>query len=102
MYVSKLPPKKASGIHVLAMVYERKQAEAKNSQWVFERKPLEKFKSQKYSEIILCSKNGNILEGLINNVFIAEQCVNSGGEESGDLVLKTAGISENILPGIVR
>ena len=86
---------------------------AKSVHWAWERLPLEKCLSeaQGTSEVLMVSKNGNILEGMRSNFFVIRKVHEDvkGGEDEDDdvsepcsLCIQTTPLEDGILPGIVR
>jgi branched-subunit amino acid aminotransferase/4-amino-4-deoxychorismate lyase len=77
-------------ISAIVVPYERRDAKAKDSQWIHERALLETLKNDKrVGEIIMTTMKGDALEGLVSNVYF----ITEGGE------VKTA--SEGVLEGSV-
>lgn len=74
----------------------RKNPMMKNTTWVAERRYLEEMAPSDAIDILLCTKDGNLLEGLITNLFIVVE------KESGDMVVQTAPVEAGVLPGTMR
>ncbi|KAK9684044.1 hypothetical protein RND81_10G182500 [Saponaria officinalis] len=95
----------------LAVVGNRRDfAEAKYSDWVRLRKPLEKLRPPSATELLLSDDDGRILEGTITNFFVVCSKGNSDiKEEKSDdndslrsYELQTAPVKAGVLPGIIR
>lgn len=88
-HVTSLGPQAAHPIKVIIHGHPRDNAEAKDSEWVRERRSLEKTMPSDVNEIVLIGEDGDLFEGLSSNFFVLQ-----GG------VLYTAG--EGVLLGSVR
>ncbi|GMH36313.1 hypothetical protein BSKO_04181 [Bryopsis sp. KO-2023] len=86
-------PKPPCDVYVLGG--PRSIHEAKHSQWVLDRRPLESLKPEGFHEVILSTDNGGLLEGLVTNFFV----VAGTGKEAK---LITASISDGVLGGTMR
>ncbi|EEF38482.1 uncharacterized protein LOC8263379 [Ricinus communis] len=85
-------------------------AEAKYSDWVRLRKPLEKLRPPLVTELLLSDDGDHILEGCVTNFFVV--CCKDSNEVKGDYFhnnnskcpfkVQTAPIHAGILPGIMR
>lgn len=95
----------------LAVVgHGRDVANAKYSDWVRLRKPLEKWSPSSVTELLLSNDGDQILEGCRTNFFIV--CRKDSDEAKGNYLhdhnstccfeLQTAPISDGVLPGIIR
>nr|XP_043617588.1 uncharacterized protein LOC122589365 isoform X2 [Erigeron canadensis] len=103
-----------NGAHLAVVGNRRDIANAKYSDWVRIRKPLEKLRPPSATELLLSSDGDQILEGCLTNFFVL--CHKDNIEEdrgsaerklliskSGHSVeLQTAPISDGVLPGVVR
>ncbi|KAI8108773.1 hypothetical protein M9435_005190 [Picochlorum sp. BPE23] len=88
-HVTSLGPQAAHPIKVIIHGHPRDNAEAKDSEWVRERRSLEKTMPSDVNEIVLIGEDGDLFEGLSSNFFVLQ-----GG------VLYTAG--EGVLLGSMR
>ncbi|VFQ83589.1 unnamed protein product [Cuscuta campestris] len=78
----------------------REVANAKYSDWVRQRKLLEKLRSPSVDELLLSNDGDAILEGCLTNFFVV--CCK---EEKGDpdcFEIQTAPLSDGVLPGVIR
>ncbi|GAB4821896.1 hypothetical protein N2152v2_008942 [Parachlorella kessleri] len=79
----------------LACGMPRSIAEAKDSAWVAARVPFEKAKPEGVAEVVLCSPQGQVLEGLVTNFFVVAD------DGRGGCVVLTAP-SDGIVWGTMR
>ncbi|KAG9154444.1 hypothetical protein Leryth_026742 [Lithospermum erythrorhizon] len=96
----------------LAVVGSRRDvANAKYSDWVRLRKPMEKLRAPSVSELLLSDNGDRILEGCLTNFFVvcikvsSIICDQSEGEASKNLKsyeLQTAPLDDGVLPGVAR
>ncbi|KAL8253340.1 hypothetical protein R6Q59_037033 [Mikania micrantha] len=105
---------KTNGAHLAVVGHGRDVANAKYSDWVRIRKPLEKLRPPSTTELLLSNDGDQILEGCLTNFFVISHKDNI--EEDGQceeekllknkygysLELQTAPISDGVLPGVVR
>lgn len=102
-----------NGAHLAVVGHGRDVANAKYSDWVRMRKPLEKLRPPSATELLLSNDGDHILEGCLTNFFVL--CHKANMEEDGEsaenmqkskygysLELQTAPISGGVLPGVVR
>lgn len=88
----------------------RDVAEAKYSDWVRLRKPLEKLRPPSVTELLLSNDGDQLLEGSITNFFVVCRKDNSEAEDkflqtcnnSHSFEVQTAPISDGVLPGVIR
>ncbi|KAI3436073.1 hypothetical protein D9Q98_002131 [Chlorella vulgaris] len=90
VHVSSLPPRPAPPVRVVMRGAPRQNAEAKDSEWVRQRKCLQEGLPQPTEEVLLVGADGSIYEGLSSNFFAL----------CADGKLHTAG--DGILAGTVR
>ncbi|KAL5733400.1 hypothetical protein ACOSQ2_033092 [Xanthoceras sorbifolium] len=76
----------------------RDVAEAKYSDWVRLRKPLEKLRPPSVTELLLSNDGDQILEGSVTNFFVVCRKDN----RAADFEVQTAPISDGVLPGVIR
>jgi len=74
----------------------RKNPTVKDTTWVADRRYLEKMAPPDAMDVLLCTKDGNVLEGLITNLFVVVE------KASGDMVVQTAPVEAGVLPGTMR
>ncbi|KAI8108975.1 hypothetical protein M9435_005392 [Picochlorum sp. BPE23] len=74
----------------------RKNPMMKDTTWVADRRYLEEMAPTDAIDVLLCTEEGNVLEGLITNLFIVVE------KESGDMVVQTAPVEAGVLPGTMR
>ncbi|MBA0666285.1 hypothetical protein Goklo_002715, partial [Gossypium klotzschianum] len=99
-----------SGAHLALLGRGRDFADAKYSDWVRLRKPLEKLKPPSVTELLLSNDGDRILEGCITNFFVI--CQRDKSEAEGKYLddynnvnsveVQTAPISDGVLPGVIR
>ncbi|CAH8360355.1 unnamed protein product [Eruca vesicaria subsp. sativa] len=87
----------------LALVgYGRDVANAKYSDWVRLRKPLEKFRPPLTTELLLSNDGDHLLEGCVTNFFVVCRKKSSSGESLKEFEVQTAPVSDGVLPGVIR
>ncbi|KAI3757056.1 hypothetical protein L6452_04589 [Arctium lappa] len=105
---------RTNAAHLAVVGNGRQIANAKYSDWVRLRKPLEKLRPPSATELLLSNDGDQILEGCLTNFFVLchkdniEE--NSGAKEKKllksrydhSVELQTAPISDGVLPGVVR
>ncbi|XP_071732118.1 uncharacterized protein [Rutidosis leptorrhynchoides] len=105
---------RATGAHLAVVGNGRDVANAKYSDWVRMRKPLEKLRPPSATELLLSKDGDQILEGCLTNFFVI--CRKDNIEDDSEraekthlkstydhtLELQTAPISDGVLPGVVR
>ncbi|KAG4151708.1 hypothetical protein ERO13_D04G082400v2 [Gossypium hirsutum] len=99
-----------SGAHLALVGRGRDLADAKYSDWVRLRKPLEKSRPPSVTELLLSNDGDRILEGCITNFFVI--CQRDKSEAEGKYLddynnvnsveVQTAPISDGVLPGVIR
>lgn len=99
-----------NGANLAVVGRGREAAEAKYSDWVSLRKPLEKLRPPSVTELLLSNDGDRLLEGSVSNFFVVcrkekgeakEMCVDE--KESEDCFeVQTAPLREGVLPGIIR
>ncbi|XP_024968981.1 uncharacterized protein LOC112508547 isoform X4 [Cynara cardunculus var. scolymus] len=96
------------------LIQNEKTANAKYSNWVRMRKPLEKLRPPSATELLLSNDGDRILEGCLTNFFVL--CHKDSLEEDNgctekklvkskydhSIELQTAPISDGVLPGVIR
>ncbi|KAK9075181.1 hypothetical protein SSX86_003501 [Deinandra increscens subsp. villosa] len=114
LYVPSVFGVQTNGARLAVVGHGRDIANAKYSDWVRIRKPLEKLRPPSTTELLLSNDGDQILEGCLTNFFVLTRKDNI--EEDGDcaenklqknkyrysLELQTAPISDGVLPGVVR
>ena len=70
----------------------------KDTAWVAQRRRLEDARPEGSGEVLLCTREGALLEGLVTNLFV----VCSGGEEADAAVVVTAGMADGVVWGTMR
>ncbi|KAH0693327.1 hypothetical protein KY285_020424 [Solanum tuberosum] len=89
----------------------RRVANAKYSDWVRQRKQLEKLRPPYVNELLLSNNGDQILEGCLTNLFVVcHKDVNGDyhkssqrdNESTVSIELQTAPIRDGVLPGVVR
>ncbi|KAI3507001.1 hypothetical protein L1887_21696 [Cichorium endivia] len=102
------------GAHLALVGHGRDIANAKYSDWVRMRKPLEKLRPPSTTELLLSNDGDHILEGCLTNFFVLcrkdnieenSPCIEKEGLKSKyahSLELQTAPISDGVLPGVIR
>ncbi|KAM7499196.1 hypothetical protein LguiA_023610 [Lonicera macranthoides] len=89
----------------LAMVGHRRDvANAKYSDWVRLRKPLEKLRPPLATELLLSSDGDRVLEGCLTNFFVVcrkDRDLNRR-RSTYSVEVQTASISDGVLPGVLR
>ncbi|KAK4403842.1 hypothetical protein Sango_0752800 [Sesamum angolense] len=102
---------RASAAHLAVVGRGRDFANAKYSDWVRLRKPLEKLRPPSVNELLLSNDGDLILEGCLTNFFVV--CLK---EKDGDghtleqkqsqslrcIEVQTAPLSDGVLPGVIR
>lgn len=68
----------------------------KNSGWVADRQYLESMRPKGAAEILLCTRDGKVLEGLVTNFYVI------AAVPDGSLVLQTAGMGDGVVWGTMR
>ncbi|KAJ0442716.1 putative aminotransferase class IV [Helianthus annuus] len=105
---------RTNGAHLAVVGRARDIANAKYSDWVRIRKPLEKLRPPSATELLLSNDGDQILEGCLTNFFVLSR--KDDVEEDSEyaenefrknkygysLELQTAPISDGVLPGVVR
>ncbi|KAL7148350.1 hypothetical protein ABFS83_06G172700 [Erythranthe nasuta] len=96
----------------LAVVgHGRDFANAKYSDWVRLRKPLEKLRPPSVTELLLSNDGERILEGCLTNFFVVcrkekDQDSNTFGQNElpnlRSIEIQTAPLSDGVLPGVIR
>ncbi|KAB2084863.1 hypothetical protein ES319_A05G362400v1 [Gossypium barbadense] len=99
-----------SGAHLALVGHGRDLADAKYSDWVRLRKPLEKLRPPSVTELLLSNDGDRILEGCITNFFVI--CQRDMSEAEGKYLdgynnvysveVQTAPVSDGVLPGVIR
>ncbi|CAI0442878.1 unnamed protein product [Linum tenue] len=79
----------------------RSVAEAKYSDWVRLRKPLERLRPTSVTELLLSNDGDHLLEGCLTNFFVVRRREGKGVGEN-PYEVQTAPISDGVLPGIIR
>jgi branched-subunit amino acid aminotransferase/4-amino-4-deoxychorismate lyase len=75
----------------------------KDSGWVAQRQQLEALRPPGAAEVLLCTQDGRLLEGLVTNVYIIAEGTNNGGEKDTEgPVLLTAGMEDGVVWGTMR
>ncbi|KAM3250217.1 hypothetical protein P3L10_004286 [Capsicum annuum] len=89
----------------------RRTANAKYSDWVRQRKQLEKLRPPSVNELLLSNNGDQILEGCLTNLFVVfRKDVNSDydkasqryNESTVSIELQTAPVRDGVLPGVLR
>ncbi|XP_023733204.1 uncharacterized protein LOC111880899 isoform X2 [Lactuca sativa] len=91
---------RTDGAHLALVGHGRDTANAKYSDWVRMRKPLEKLRPPSATELLLSNDGDHILEGCLTNFFVI--CRKDSIKDGYSLELQTAPISDGVLPGVVR
>ncbi|GMI64064.1 hypothetical protein like AT3G54970 [Hibiscus trionum] len=99
-----------NGAHLALVGRGRDFSDAKYSDWVRLRKPLEKLRPHSVTELLLSNDGDRILEGCITNFFVICQMDKSGAEgqylndydNAYSVEVQTAPISDGVLPGVIR
>ncbi|KAL0756096.1 hypothetical protein Bca101_093764 [Brassica carinata] len=87
----------------LALVgHGRDVANAKYSDWVRLRKPLEKFRPSSTTELLLSNDGDRLLEGCVTNFFVKSSSGSLYGESLGEYEVQTAPVTDGVLPGVIR
>ncbi|TYI30381.1 hypothetical protein ES332_A05G383500v1 [Gossypium tomentosum] len=99
-----------SGAHLALVGHGRDLADAKYSDWVRLRKPLEKLRPPSVTELLLSNDGDRILEGCMTNFFVI--CQRDMSEAEGKYLdgynnvysveVQTAPVSDGVLPGVIR
>lgn len=93
-HVAPLPPRPEPPVSVFVKGSGRHNARAKDSEWVFARKPLEESKPPECEEVVLVGDDGDsLLEGLSSNFFTAE---------NGTVRTASEGVLEGTIKTIVQ
>ncbi|XP_022546850.1 uncharacterized protein BNAA09G55000D isoform X2 [Brassica napus] len=83
----------------------RDVANAKYSDWVRLRTPLEKFRPPSTTELLLSNDGDHLLEGCVTNFFVVCRKSSSGslyGESLREFEVQTAPVTDGVLPGVIR
>ncbi|TMW91595.1 hypothetical protein EJD97_014129 [Solanum chilense] len=90
--------------HLAVVGRGRRVANAKYSDWVRQRKQLEKLRPPSVNELLLSNNGDQILEGCLTNLFVVcHKDVNGDNHKSTvSIELQTAPIRDGVLPGVVR
>ncbi|XP_015159019.1 uncharacterized protein [Solanum tuberosum] len=89
----------------------RRVANAKYSDWVRQRKQLEKLRPPYVNELLLSNNGDQILEGCLTNLFVVchkdvtgdyHKSSQRDNESTVSIELQTAPIRDGVLPGVVR
>ncbi|XP_059457242.1 uncharacterized protein LOC132187087 isoform X2 [Corylus avellana] len=109
-YVPRLFGVRGNGARVAVVGHGRDVANAKYSDWVRIRKPLEKLRPPSVTELLLSNDGDRILEGCVTNFFVV--CRKDNAEAKGNCLhdhnstsafeVQTAPIRDGVLPGIIR
>ncbi|KAM4094171.1 hypothetical protein ACB094_06G175400 [Castanea mollissima] len=101
---------RGNGARLALVGHGRDVANAKYSDWVRLRKPLEKLRPFSVTELLLSNDGDQILEGCVTNFFVV--CRKDFDEAKGDYLndhngtcafeVQTAPIGDGVLPGIIR
>ncbi|XP_024029293.1 uncharacterized protein LOC21397270 isoform X1 [Morus notabilis] len=99
-----------NGANLAVVGRRREAAEAKYSDWVRMRKPLEKLRPPSATELLLSNDGDRLLEGSVSNFFVV--CREDKGEARGKCLdekeikdcfeVQTAPLRDGVLPGIIR
>ncbi|TXG49615.1 hypothetical protein EZV62_025490 [Acer yangbiense] len=89
---------RGNGVRLAVVGRGRDVAEAKYSDWVRLRKPLEKLRPPSVTELLLSNDGDRILEGSVTNFFVVRRKDNSAAY----FEVQTAPISDGVLPGVIR
>nr|GMD32067.1 uncharacterized protein LOC109192367 [Ipomoea batatas] len=93
-----------NGAHLAVVGCGRELANAKYSDWVRQRKLLEKLRPPSVNELLLSNDGDTILEGCLTNFFVV-CCKVRKQEEKGStncFEIQTAPLSDGVLPGIIH
>ncbi|KAF2318604.1 hypothetical protein GH714_009307 [Hevea brasiliensis] len=99
-----------NGARVAVVGHGRDIAEAKYSDWVRLRKPLENLRPPSVTELLLSNDGDQILEGCVTNFFVVCRKENSeikgnnflSDKNSCPFEVQTAPLSDGVLPGVIR
>ncbi|XP_059291065.1 uncharacterized protein LOC132044587 isoform X1 [Lycium ferocissimum] len=89
----------------------RRVANAKYSDWVRQRKQLEKLRPPSVNELLLSNNGDQILEGCLTNLFVVcrkdvnddyQKASQRENESTVSIELQTAPLRDGVLPGVVR
>ncbi|XP_009782061.1 uncharacterized protein LOC107797953 [Nicotiana tabacum] len=89
----------------------RHAANAKYSDWVRQRKQLEKLRPPSVNELLLSNNGDQILEGCLTNLFVVcrkdvnddyHKASERGNESTVSVELQTAPLRDGVLPGVLR
>lgn len=99
VYVKACSPRSGSSSSNANIAYilgpPRSNPDVKDILWMMEREYLERLAPVDATEVLLCSQSGDVLEGLVTNVFVVV-------ENAGELVVQTAPICNGVLWGTMR
>ncbi|KDP46152.1 hypothetical protein JCGZ_06663 [Jatropha curcas] len=101
---------RGNGASLAVVGYGRDFAEAKYSDWVRLRKPLENLRPPSVTELLLSNDGDQILEGCVTNFFVVCRKENNdvkeeyfhGDKDTCPFEVQTAPIRAGVLPGIIR
>ncbi|KAG2723582.1 hypothetical protein I3843_02G154400 [Carya illinoinensis] len=109
-YVPRAFDVRGNGARLAVVGQGRDVANAKYSDWVRLRKPLEKLRPPSVTELLLSNDGDHILEGCVTNFFVV--CRKDNDEAKGTCLhdqnntcafeVQTAPIQDGVLPGIIR
>ncbi|KAF5453473.1 hypothetical protein F2P56_028374 [Juglans regia] len=109
-YVPRAFGVRGNGARLAVVGQGRDVANAKYSDWVRLRKPLEKLRPPSVTELLLSNDGDQILEGCVTNFFVV--CRKDNDEAKGTCLhdqnntrafeVQTAPIQDGVLPGIIR
>ncbi|KAL3838355.1 hypothetical protein ACJIZ3_022946 [Penstemon smallii] len=106
-----VPGVRGNGARLAVVGRGRNFANAKYSDWVRLRKPLEKLRPPLVTELLLSNDGDQILEGCLTNFFVVCLKENDGdtntAEQNGlgtlrSIEVQTAPLSNGVLPGVIR
>lgn len=89
----------------------RRTANAKYSDWVRQRKQLEKLRPPSVNELLLSNNGDHILEGCLTNFFVVcrkdvngdyQKANQRDNESTVSIELQTAPVRDGVLPGVLR
>lgn len=97
MYVKEYAPRLLDGPKMAYILGPpRMNPNVKDVMWMRDREYLERLAPREATEVLLCSKRGDLLEGLVTNIFVI---VDVGG---GECVVQTAPVESGVLWGTMR
>jgi branched-subunit amino acid aminotransferase/4-amino-4-deoxychorismate lyase len=97
------PPAAAGPAWAAVLGGPRSVPVAKDTAWVSQRRHLEEMRPPGAAEVLLCSREGALLEGLVTSLFVvAEAEAEAEAEAGGGAVLLTAGMDEGVVWGTMR